>query len=127
MTAGYWIPELIEIAGGKLVDFADNPEVIVAHPCGFDLERTRKEMSGKGLTGRVYICDGNQFMNRPGPRLVESAEIFAQILHPKHFAATLRGVGWEEFPNSIGNLAAMEAPVLDENFVGVRAGDDDAG
>jgi len=127
MAAAYWIPELIEIAGGRAVTLADEPDVIVAHPCGFDLERTRAEMKGKGLTGRVYICDGNQFMNRPGPRLVESAEIFAQILHPEHFAATLRGVGWEEFPNGIGNLAAVEAAVLDKNFVGVRTGNDDAG
>jgi iron complex transport system substrate-binding protein len=127
MAAAYWIPELIEIAGGRAVTLADEPDVIVAHPCGFDLQRTRAEMKGKGLTGRVYICDGNQFMNRPGPRLVESAEIFAQILHPEHFAATLRGVGWEEFPNRIGNLAAVEAAVLDKNFVGVRTGNDDAG
>jgi iron complex transport system substrate-binding protein len=127
MAAGYWIPELIELAGGRLVDLAEGPEVVVAHPCGFDMERTRRETAGKGLTGRVYLCDGNQFMNRPGPRLVESYEIFCQILHPDQFAPTLRGVGWDFFGEGSGDLDTVKAAVLDENFVGVRAGDDHSG
>ena len=66
-------------------------------PCGFDIARTRREMPA--LTqdprwhtlravreGRVFLTDGNQFFNRPGPRLVESARILAEILHPEHFA-----------------------------------------
>ena len=127
MAAGYWIPELIELAGGRLVDLAEGPEVVGAHPCGFDMERTRRETAGKGLTGRVYLCDGNQFMNRPGPRLVESYEIFCQILHPDQFAPTLRGVGWDFFGEGSGDLDTVKAAVLDENFVGVRAGDDHSG
>ncbi len=108
MAAGNWVPELVEMAGGinlfgeagkhspwmnweELVQ-AD-PEVIVIMPCGWDPERTRPEMHW--LThqpewaqlravrgGRVHLTDGNQYFNRPGPRLVESLEMLAAILHP---------------------------------------------
>jgi iron complex transport system substrate-binding protein len=121
MAAGNWVPELIEKAGGKnlfgtagqhspymtweqLVD-AD-PDVIIALPCDFNLERTRSEMihlqaqrEWNSLTairtGQVFLCDGNQYMNRPGPRLVESLQIFAEILHSELFAPSLEGIGWE--------------------------------
>ncbi|HMF77997.1 MAG TPA: cobalamin-binding protein [Bryobacteraceae bacterium] len=121
MAAGNWVPELIEMAGGQnlfgvagshspwmdweQVVLAD-PDVIVALPCGFDLARTHgelhwlKERPGWSelravRAGRVFLCDGNQFMNRPGPRLVESLEIFAQMLHPDVFQPTLEGIGWK--------------------------------
>ena len=45
--------------------------------------------------GRVYVGDGNQYFNRPGPRLVDSLEILAEILHPDHFPARYRGSGWQ--------------------------------
>jgi iron complex transport system substrate-binding protein len=121
MAAGNWVPELIEMAGGEnLFGVAGrhspwmtwdqlvkaDPDAIVALPCGFNLERTRAEMHW--LTGRaewpslravrnrqVYICDGNQYMNRPGPRLVESLQIFAEILHPELFSPTLKNSGWD--------------------------------
>ena len=121
MAAGNWVPELVEIAGGEdvlgvagehsawlewgaLVEAA--PEAVVLMPCGFDIARSRRELSA--LTGRaewtrleavqrgeVFITDGNQFFNRPGPRLVESAEILAEILHPDAFAFGHEGAGWE--------------------------------
>jgi len=108
MAAGNWVPELVEMAGGvnlfgeagkhspwmsweQLV--AADPEVIVVMPCGWDPARTAPEMHW--LTdrpewarlravrnGRVHLTDGNQYFNRPGPRLVESLEILATILHP---------------------------------------------
>ncbi|MCI0376287.1 MAG: cobalamin-binding protein [Gemmataceae bacterium] len=107
MAAGNWVPELVEMAGGvnlfgeagkhaPWMSWAElserDPEVIVAMPCGFDLERTRKEMEQLPKhpewnalravrDGRVYATDGNQFFNRPGPRLVESLAILAGILH----------------------------------------------
>jgi iron complex transport system substrate-binding protein len=121
MAAGNWVPELIEMANGqnlfgeagrhspwmtweKLT--AADPDVIVALPCGFDLARTREEarlledLPGwsdlKAVrTRNVFACDGNQFMNRPGPRLLESVRIFAEILHPQLFGPTLEGTGWE--------------------------------
>jgi iron complex transport system substrate-binding protein len=121
MASGNWMPELVERAGGVNL-FGENgkhapwmtweqlrerdPEVIVVLPCGFDRERTRQEMPA--LTGRpdwpslravrerrVYLTDGNQFFNRPGPRLVESLEILAEVLHPEQFHFGHEGTGWE--------------------------------
>jgi iron complex transport system substrate-binding protein len=126
MAGGNWVPELIELAGGhNLFGLAgqhspwmtwdqlvsSDPEIIVALPCGFDLERTRAEMYWlterpewselKAVrTRNVFLCDGNQFMNRPGPRLVESLQIFAEILHPNLFPPELEGVGWKRFANA---------------------------
>jgi iron complex transport system substrate-binding protein len=123
MAAGNWVPELIEMAGGQnLFGVAGqhspwmtweelteaDPDVLIALPCGFDLERTNREMrwlTGRAgwhqlravRTGNVFTCDGNQYMNRPGPRLVESLQIFAEILHPQHFAPTLEGSGWKRW------------------------------
>ena len=45
--------------------------------------------------GRVYLADGNQFFNRPGPRLVESLEILAELLHPAAFHLGHEGTGWQ--------------------------------
>lgn len=123
MAAGNWVPELVEQAGGRNVfgeagqhspwmrweELAEaDPEVIIALPCGFDLQRTRAEMhwlrerdGWSGLdavkNGRVFLCDGNSFMNRPGPRVVESLRIFAEILHPELVPPSLKGVGWERY------------------------------
>jgi len=47
-----------------------------------------------GRSGRVVTTDGNQYFNRPGPRLVESAEILAECLHPECFDFGHRGRGW---------------------------------
>ena len=114
MTAGNWVPELVEIAGGenllgragehspwlKWDELAEaDPDVIVVLPCGFDLERTRAEAASLATNpewktlravqeGAVFLTDGHNFFNRPGPRLVESAEILAEILHPEIFPAT---------------------------------------
>jgi len=123
MAAGNWVPELVEIAGGENVlgeagqhspwiDWdalaAADPDVIVAIPCGFDLERVRGEMTALAAhsewstlravrAGRVLIADGSQFFNRPGPRLVESAEILAEILHPGAIEFGHRGAAWQPF------------------------------
>jgi iron complex transport system substrate-binding protein len=123
MVGANWIPELIEIAGGKsllslkgqhspyiswenLVD-AD-PDVIVVMPCGFDLERTEQEShiltqhpnwnSLKAVkNNKVFIVDGNAYFNRPGPRLVDSAEILAEIFHPQLFDFGYQGISWKPF------------------------------
>lgn len=117
MTAGNWVPELVALAGGEpLLATAGahspwlawealceaDPDVVVAMPCGFDLERTRRELEGvrgqpgwNGIAavreGRVHVTDGNGFFNRPGPRLLESIEILAEILHPGRFDFGHRG------------------------------------
>lgn len=123
MAAGNWVPQLVAIAGGENIfgeagrhspwmKFEDlvkeDPDIIVALPCGFDLERTRAEMHW--LTGRtewpnlsavqnnrVYICDGNQYMNRPGPRLVESLQIFCEIFHSELYPPAMKASGWDVF------------------------------
>ncbi len=120
MAAGNWMPELVSKAAGvnlfgcsgkhspwmswdQLVE--RDPDVIIAMPCGFDLERTAKEMYW--LTenprwpqlravqnGRTYIVDGNQYCNRPGPRVADTLEILAEILHPDRFSAKMHGMAW---------------------------------
>lgn len=121
MGAGNWVPELVDLAGGKNL-FGEagkhtgrltweelrtaNPDFLIALPCGFDLARTRTEMSSllnkpgwaelKAVrTGRVFLCDGSAYFNRPGPRLVESLEILAEMLHPEKFRFGHEGRGWQ--------------------------------
>ena len=120
MHAGNWVPELVEIAGGQVMagepgrhsgcfEFAEllsrDPDVIAVMPCGFDIPRTRAEMPAlagqpgwNDLTAvrgaRVFLTDGNQYFNRPGPRVVESAEILAELLHPDEFDFGHRDSGW---------------------------------
>jgi iron complex transport system substrate-binding protein len=103
MPTANWMPELVEMAGAEHVAWrtwedlvAADPDVVLVMPCGFDLERAVSEMYW--LTGRdgwhrlravrnnrIYVADGNQYFNRPGPRLVESLEILAAIAHPETF------------------------------------------
>ena len=121
MIAANWIPEMVEIAGGanilgksgvnshwiKFEEIIDqNPEIIIFIPCGFNIEKTKKELDNyikknnslRSLKAyknhKLFIADGNQFFNRPGPRLIESLEIFAEIIHPNIFDFNHKGVGW---------------------------------
>ena len=120
MMAGNWVPELVEIAGGidplgeagkhsgyvEIERLAEtDPDVIAIMPCGFDIERGAREMAplvahpewrqlSAVRSGRVVVTDGNQYFNRPGPRLVESAEILAEFLHPDQFDFGHFGRGW---------------------------------
>jgi iron complex transport system substrate-binding protein len=121
MASGNWVPELVALAGGRntltragersawvtLEDLARaDPDVIAILPCGFDLGRTRREAAA--LTGqpgwaklravrdkRVFGVDGNQYFNRPGPRLVDSLEMLAEMLHGQVFGMGFQDVGWE--------------------------------
>ena len=123
MAAGNWVPEVVDLAGGgniageagKHSPWMDwetlrklNPEIIVVMPCGFDLARTRAEMGAlikqpgweklrAVKSRRVYLTDGNQYFNRPGPRIVESLEILAEITHPDVFDFGHGGKGWEKY------------------------------
>jgi iron complex transport system substrate-binding protein len=120
MAAGNWVPELVELAGGKDVCgtpgkhsawmdwdllLKQDPDFIIAMPCGFDMERTRSEMKPltlhplwkklQAVRGKqVFVVDGNSYFNRPGPRLVESIEILAEILQPKLFHFGHEGKAW---------------------------------
>lgn len=123
MGAGNWVPELVAAAGGEAAigraghhteaitagDLAAaDPDVILVAACGWPIDRSRAELEGlarhgfwRGLravrAGRVYLADGHHYFNRPGPRLVESAEILAEVLHPGLVPARHRGTGWEPF------------------------------
>ena len=120
MTAGNWVPELVTTAGGvnlfgeagrysPYLEWDDlvmaDPDVIVVMPCGFGIPRACREMRAIvdrpewiGLRAvrshQVYLADGNQYFNRPGPRLVESAEILAEILYPDRFNFGHAATGW---------------------------------
>lgn len=118
MAAGNWVPELVDLAGG--IDplgeagrhshwitwddvIAADPDAVVLIPCGFTIDRVvaeagraairnRLEMLRAWREGRVYAVDGHHLFNRPGPRLVDSLEVLAELLHPGmfSFAATRR-------------------------------------
>lgn len=105
MGAGNWMPELIESAGGQSVFGeigqhspwlswdelqGDDPDVLVLSPCGYTLERTMQDIpllqqhsAWKTLravqSGRVFAIDGNAYLHRSGPRLVESAYLLARV------------------------------------------------
>jgi iron complex transport system substrate-binding protein len=110
-TAGHWVPEMVGLAGGfegltaaglpsrraswgEIAEYA--PEVVVLMPCGFDLDRTRREAAEVAWApewhtlpavqeGRVYAVDASAYFNRPGPRLFTGVEILAQLFHPDRF------------------------------------------
>ena len=120
MAGGNWMPELIAMAGGlslfgiagahspwmTLDSLADaDPDIVLVLPCGFDIARTRAELPPLAAQprwrslravrdGRIFLCDGNQYFNRPGPRLADSLEILAEIFHPSVFAFGHEGSGW---------------------------------
>ena len=108
-NSGHWISELIDLAGGidclgradlpaQTIQWHDvvnaDPDVIIVGCCGYNLEKTMLDIpilqSNTGWqdlrcvqSKRVYVIDGNSYFSRPSPRLIESLEILAQILHPR--------------------------------------------
>lgn len=111
MAGGHWTPELIRIAGGEPVlghhgtpttattwaAIAEaEPEVVLIPPCGFEIPQIRRDLPAlladpdfqrlpAVASGRVVLIDGNAYFNRPGPRLVRSAELAALAIHPEVF------------------------------------------
>ena len=121
MAAGNWIPDMVKIAGGyepfginnnnsHWIDFKSvrdfNPEVIIFMPCGYNLLQTQRDVASlfennvnwKNLSAyknkKLYLVDGNQYFNRPGPRIVDSLEILAEIFNPDVFNYGYKGSGW---------------------------------
>jgi iron complex transport system substrate-binding protein len=106
MSGGHWTPGLVELAGGEPIlahpgansqtvtwdaIAAADPDVVIVVPCGYDLHRALDAANALNSnpvwdelravrTGRAYAMDGNAYVNRPGPRLIDSAEIFAQAI-----------------------------------------------
>jgi iron complex transport system substrate-binding protein len=115
MSGGHWTPGLVELAGGTSLlanpgansqvltwdqIAAADPDAIVVGPCGFDLQRTRaaidelqSNVTWNSLRAvreeRVYPIDGSAYLNRPGPRLVDTAEIIAELLEGMRAALPL--------------------------------------
>lgn len=111
MLGGTWMPELVALAGGVAVgveagQHAPSPtreelraldaEVVVVKPCGYSLAQVLAERATiatalpldawpAGALQRVWLADGSSYFNRPGPRLVDSAELLAACLHPELF------------------------------------------
>jgi iron complex transport system substrate-binding protein len=100
---GHWVPEMIEIAGGRDVlgvagvksrtaewveIAAARPDVVVAMPCGWDAIQARTEIDGHSAevaaigADRIWAVDAAASFSRPGPRLVEGTELLAHLLHP---------------------------------------------
>lgn len=120
MAAANWMPEMVTMAGGENV-LGDagrhspaikfdrlleaDPDVILLMPCGFNMDRTAAELNVLASQPQwnrlkavreqqVYLTDGNQYFNRPGPRIADSLEILAEILHPQIFHFGHEGKGW---------------------------------
>jgi iron complex transport system substrate-binding protein len=109
--SGHWGPELVEIAGGHdslgrrhqpsaQVDWREvvntRPEIIVLALCGYDINRARRDYEllrsfpdfdslPAAHDGEIYLVDASAYFVRPGPRIVDSLEILAGILHPREF------------------------------------------
>jgi len=120
MAAGNWMPTLVEMAGGanlfgtagehspwmKFEELAaKDPDIILVSPCGFDMDRAAKDLPvltrhaewqqlAAVRNRQVFVADGNQYFNRPGPRIAESLEILAEIVHPELFRFGHEGTGW---------------------------------
>lgn len=114
-TSGHWIPQLVEIAGAmngiskrgeasRRMEWSEvvecDPDIIVLMPCGFDIQRTMKELwriesslEWKNLRAvrnrTVYVTDASPYFSRPGPRTVTGLEILAKIIHPDLFGSLL--------------------------------------
>jgi iron complex transport system substrate-binding protein len=125
MVAGNWVPELVDFAGGdnrlgkpgehsawiewqQVLD--EDPDVLVIMPCGFDLGRSsveaRRLFSLPGYDqlsavrgDQVFVVDGHNYFNRPGPRLLQSLEILVEIFHPDRFDFGHSGRAWAKLRN----------------------------
>jgi len=122
MGAGNWTPELVAYAGGENI-FGEigqhtpwitweelhsaDPDVIVLSPCGYTLERAMQDVPllqnhsfwadlQAVRNGRVYAIDGNQYLNRSGPRLVESAELLARVIWSERLPIVVDNKGWQQ-------------------------------
>lgn len=117
MAAGNWVPEMVRLAGGRDVlgkegahshwitwddVAAADPDVVILIPCGFTLDRAVAEARASTVwphlerlravrEGRAWAIDGHHLFNRPGPRLVDSLEVLAEVLHPEVFSYAATG------------------------------------
>jgi iron complex transport system substrate-binding protein len=118
---GHWIPEMIEIAGGKSVagragekspqvEWEDlrglDPDVVVSMPCGWYLEESREQaLQHRGRLDSLgadcaYAVDAASTFSRPGPRLVDGVELLGHLLHPERVEPP-QGIGFAELTAQI--------------------------
>jgi iron complex transport system substrate-binding protein len=128
MGAGNWTPELVASAGGEplfgevgmhspWISWEDlqaaDPDVLVLAPCGYSLARTMQDVpllqkhpvwhSLRAVqNGRVYAIDGNQYINRSSPRLVESAELLARVIWGEQLDITVDNGAWRHMNQHAG-------------------------
>ena len=121
MFAGNWVPEIVQIVGGKSLSgvagehsnwskyeelYQHDPDKIIFMPCGYDMNKTKVELSNfthnvrwKSLkavrTDEVYLTDGNQYFNRPGPRLLDSIKIMDDIMNNTN-VYNFKNHGWRK-------------------------------
>ena len=112
MAAGHWVPEMVALAGGDEVLgrpgapshyvgadelVAADPDVLLLMPCGFPIERTRRELPQLAAqpwwaalravrTDRIFLVNGPAYIQCAGPRLIDGIEVLASLLHPEEFA-----------------------------------------
>jgi iron complex transport system substrate-binding protein len=113
-TAGHWVPEMVEIAGGlnglsknkeqsKRASLEEikkfDPDKIILMPCGFNIDRTIKEYKNSSTLNKnqawnnlraiknneLYAVDAGSYFSKPGPRTITGIEILAKIVYPKEF------------------------------------------
>jgi len=110
-TAGHWVPEMIQIAGGinmiskigehsRRLDIQEiidsDPDIIIMMPCGFDTKRTiseynilkenKKWNSLKAVkNNQIFAVDANSFFSKPSIRTIDGLEILAKIIQPENF------------------------------------------
>ena len=121
MVAGHWMPDVVEMAGGRpvlgtageptqSVEWSDlreaDPDVLALLPCGFTIQETRRDLSyliqqpdwtelAAVRNDRVAMLDGNAYFNRPGPRLYRAIELLASVLHPESLQPDPPAAEWE--------------------------------
>ncbi len=116
MVAGNWIPDLLNFVGasalhqkeGEKSSFINLDKVLLKEidsvifmPCGFKIDKTKTEIRRLKLHEKfegkkMYIVDGDKYFNRPGPSLLESVKILAEILHPNVFEQKHGSTRWEK-------------------------------
>lgn len=117
-TPGHWVPEMIELAGGRNLageagrpsreaaweEIGDlDPDALLLMPCGYGLEASRRdadahaerlrEVAPRAIAeGRAWVVDASSYFNRSGPRFVTGVEILGGLLHPDRLPAPHRSV-----------------------------------
>jgi len=131
---GHWVPEMIELAGGRCVAGTPgrpsrqvswdelallDPDVLIVMPCGFGLARSREEaeahaaelarVAPRAIKGaQAFVVDGSSYFNRSGPRVVDGIEILAALLHPDR-TATVDLAGRAEAFSVVGSRLSVKS------------------